>query len=245
MAKIEADPSDFQDLPRPPLGVPILCVIILLATAAIASVGVFMFRPDIVDRWTAAADGSGITLLRDGVQIVVIGVLTSAVLVLGYIVFRCFQSSAAKKDKKPPVPPKSTASADAAAASASPPAMPTISAEELAKRLSENKKLLPTVMRISKADLAKRTELWVALRGHVFDVSAKRALYETGGSYRVFVGRDASRAFALGSVKGDAASDDVTGLEPKHVKALDEWFAFYMQRYPLVAVLTDSQAGPI
>ncbi len=35
--------------------------------------------------------------------------------------------------------------------------------------------------------------IWLAIRGTVFDVSAKREMYGAGGSYAVFAGKDGSR----------------------------------------------------
>jgi len=83
---------------------------------------------------------------------------------------------------------------------------------------------------------------YVALRGYAFDVSSRPSMYARGKGYNTFVAKEASRAFAVGKVTAEVATDDLTGLEPKNIAALDEWFDFYMQRYPAVAVISDSRA---
>lgn len=40
---------------------------------------------------------------------------------------------------------------------------------------------------------------WVALLGHVFDVSSAANMYGTGGGYSFFAGKDATRAFVTGA----------------------------------------------
>lgn len=51
------------------------------------------------------------------------------------------------------------------------------------------------------------TPLYLAVNGTIYDVSAGRRMYGPGGSYNVFVGRDASRAFVTGCFKEDFTSD--------------------------------------
>jgi predicted heme/steroid binding protein len=124
------------------------------------------------------------------------------------------------------------------------------SPEELAKRKAENMARLATLPRLSKRELAafdgaRKRQVYVGVRGLVFDVSAKQHLYKRGASYGNFAGREGSRAFALGQTREDVTTDDLSGLTEKQLEALDAWAGFYMQRYPLVALLSDSRAGPM
>lgn len=56
---------------------------------------------------------------------------------------------------------------------------------------------------ITQAELERhgpdRGDPWLALLGHVFDVSSAPEFYGADGSYKFFSGRDASRAFSTGS----------------------------------------------
>ena len=120
---------------------------------------------------------------------------------------------------------------------------PDVTPEERERRRvqkEKNQQSINTLPRITKAELQTRKGMLVGICGHVFDVSSRAQAYRTG--YSVFLGKDASRGFATASTKSDTASDDISGLEPKHMKALREWYDFYMERYPLVAMLTDSLA---
>lgn len=71
--------------------------------------------------------------------------------------------------------------------------------------------------------------------GTVFDVTSKRDVYgPPTGSYRVFAGKDASKAFGLSSLKEEDADPDWSTLEPKYLKTLNEWYAFFRKRYNVV-----------
>ncbi|KAG0008116.1 hypothetical protein BGZ80_003835, partial [Entomortierella chlamydospora] len=54
-------------------------------------------------------------------------------------------------------------------------------------------------------------EIFVAIKGTVFDVSAKKAMYGPGGGYHCFAGKDASKR-----------------------KTLDDWCVFFEKRYAIV-----------
>ncbi|KAG8932473.1 hypothetical protein FRC02_001097 [Tulasnella sp. 418] len=82
--------------------------------------------------------------------------------------------------------------------------------------------------------------IYVSLKGTVFDVSHKRDVYgPPTGSYRIFAGKDASKAFGLSSLKPEDAVPDWSDLEPKDKKTLDEWHAFFKKRYNVVGRITD------
>jgi predicted heme/steroid binding protein len=54
--------------------------------------------------------------------------------------------------------------------------------------------------------------IYLAINGTIFDVSANRRTYGPGGSYHIFAGRDASRAFVTGCMQEDRNAD-LRGVE--------------------------------
>ncbi|XP_072099521.1 neuferricin [Mobula birostris] len=89
----------------------------------------------------------------------------------------------------------------------------------------------------SKAELSRYTGgkgspgLYLAVLGQVFDVDRGRRHYGPGGSYHLFTGRDASRAFVSGDFTELGLIDDVFGLSPTAMLSLYEWLTFYRREY--------------
>ncbi|KAJ5495658.1 Membrane steroid-binding protein 2 [Penicillium diatomitis] len=73
----------------------------------------------------------------------------------------------------------------------------------------------------------------VAIKGTVFDVSRNQA-YSATGQYRVFAGKDASRALARSSLKPEECVPEWHDLDEKEKKTLDEWYTFFSKRYNIV-----------
>ncbi|KAJ5934697.1 hypothetical protein N7466_004244 [Penicillium verhagenii] len=73
----------------------------------------------------------------------------------------------------------------------------------------------------------------VAIKGVIFDVSRNEA-YGSAGSYRVFAGKDASRALARSSLKPEDCVPEWYDLEDKDKTTLEEWFTFFSKRYNIV-----------
>ncbi|KAG8904150.1 hypothetical protein FRB99_002167 [Tulasnella sp. 403] len=98
-----------------------------------------------------------------------------------------------------------------------------------------------TLLEISRFDGSNPSlPIYVSIKGTVFDVTSKRDVYgPPSGSYRVFAGKDASRAFGLSSLKAEDAVPDWSTLEQKEKKTLDEWFTFFRKRYNVVGRVTD------
>jgi len=63
--------------------------------------------------------------------------------------------------------------------------------------------------------------IYLAINGTVFDVTAGRHTYGPGGSYSVFAGKDATRAFVTGCFLEDK-TDDMRGAEMIYVPVEDE-----------------------
>jgi len=83
-------------------------------------------------------------------------------------------------------------------------------------------------------DGANGGPIWVAIKGLVFDVSAKPDMYGPGGSYHIFAGKDGSRALALGSLTAENAVPQYSDLGPAELKVLEDWLVFFQKRYPQI-----------
>jgi membrane-associated progesterone receptor component len=105
---------------------------------------------------------------------------------------------------------------------------------------------------VTKSELAKYTgvekpenygaaPIYVGAKGKVYDVSFGGVLfYGKNCSYEGFAGVDASRALALMSLDPkDAANPDISDLNEKQLKVLDDWVKTFGERkgYPVVGTL--------
>ncbi|KAF8814815.1 cytochrome b5 [Phlegmacium glaucopus] len=125
----------------------------------------------------------------------------------------------------------------------------------------DNKRPLKSVMQAARADLAPPKDdpytteqlkqydgsdptkpILVAIKGTIFDVSAKIDVYGPGKSYNVFAGKDGSRGLGLSSLKAEDAVADYTGLDEKDMKVLNDWHSFFSKRYNIVGRVVD---GPV
>merc|ERR1711939_413339 len=92
----------------------------------------------------------------------------------------------------------------------------------------------------SKDELAKydgkddKTPIYVAIKGQIYDVSAKRDMYGPGCGYHVFVGKDASRGLGKSSLKPEDAVADYSVLTDEEKKVLDDWEKYFQKRYNIV-----------
>ena len=67
--------------------------------------------------------------------------------------------------------------------------------------------------------------LLLAIKGRVLDVREGADYYGPDGPYKVMAGRDASKAFAMMSLKLEDASADLSGVPAENLKILDDWCA--------------------
>ncbi len=65
--------------------------------------------------------------------------------------------------------------------------------------------------------------LLLSIKGRVLDVREGADYYGPDGPYKLMAGRDASRAFAMMSLKPEDANADMTDVPPEHLKILDDW----------------------
>ncbi|KAF8585867.1 cytochrome b5 [Ramaria rubella] len=83
------------------------------------------------------------------------------------------------------------------------------------------------------------TPIYVAIKGTIFDVSAKRDTYGPGRSYHCFTGKDASRALGKSTLKEEDLVADYSTLDEKQRKVLDDWHSFFSKRYNVVGRVAD------
>lgn len=82
--------------------------------------------------------------------------------------------------------------------------------------------------------------VYLSFLGTVYDVTRGIKHYGPGGTYHIFAGRDATRAFVTGNFEEDYLLDDVTDLEPAAFSGIREWEQFYQRDYKLVGRLVGS-----
>ncbi|KAH9900142.1 cytochrome b5 [Xylariomycetidae sp. FL2044] len=89
---------------------------------------------------------------------------------------------------------------------------------------------------LSQANGTEGQKAYVAIKGKVYDVTGNPA-YQEGGSYHVFVGKDASRALAKTSTKPEDVKPEWQDLDDKEKKTLDDWNTFFSKRYNVVGIV--------
>lgn len=77
--------------------------------------------------------------------------------------------------------------------------------------------------------------IYLGIGGDVFDVTASAGFYGPSGPYRVFSGRDSTRALTLGVLdQDDVESRDLSDFGPREWELLEQQHAFYKNKYPKV-----------
>ncbi|KAF9905126.1 hypothetical protein EC991_002012 [Linnemannia zychae] len=99
----------------------------------------------------------------------------------------------------------------------------------------------PNLERIfSKEELAQHDgsneegSIYVAIKGIVFDVTAKKAMYGPSGGYHCFAGKDASKALGKSSLKPEDCVADYSELTEKELKTMEDWYVFFEKRYAII-----------
>ena len=86
------------------------------------------------------------------------------------------------------------------------------------------------LLRYNGSDVSR--PLLLALKGRVLDVTTGEDYYGPEGPYKVMAGKDASKAFAMMSLKEEDAHADMTGVDDEHLKILDDWYDKLTKKYP-------------
>jgi len=79
--------------------------------------------------------------------------------------------------------------------------------------------------------------IYVAVKGTVFDVTKKAAMYGKGGNYNVFAGKDGSKGLGLSSTKPEDAIADYSTLNTDQVTVLNGWHNFFERNYNIVGTV--------
>ena len=90
-------------------------------------------------------------------------------------------------------------------------------------------------------DLAK--PLLLSIKGRVLNVNSGKEYYGQGGAYKIMAGKDASKAFAMMSLKEEDAHNDLTGVDDDHLQILDDWYDKLSKKYPTVGELQGGCKG--
>ncbi|KAI1850568.1 hypothetical protein JX265_004278 [Neoarthrinium moseri] len=89
---------------------------------------------------------------------------------------------------------------------------------------------------LSNADGTEGKKCYVAIKGKVYDVTGNK-MYQPGGSYHVFAGKDASRALAKTSTKPEDVLPEWKDLDEKEKSTLNDWNTFFSKRYNVVGIV--------
>ncbi|KAF0928862.1 hypothetical protein E2562_010720 [Oryza meyeriana var. granulata] len=79
--------------------------------------------------------------------------------------------------------------------------------------------------------------LLMAIKGQIYDVSQSRMFYGPEGPYALFAGKDASRALAKMSFEPQDLTDDISGLGPFELSALQDWEYKFSSKYVKVGTI--------
>mmetsp|Transcript_3203 Transcript_3203/g.10399 ORF Transcript_3203/g.10399 Transcript_3203/m.10399 type:complete len:158 (-) Transcript_3203:422-895(-) len=107
-------------------------------------------------------------------------------------------------------------------------------AAALSTKLQKNPKTFTKDELLAYNGMDRRKPLLLALKGRVIDVSAGADFYGPGGPYGIFAGKDASKGFAMMSLKEEDAHSDLTGVDDDHLRILDDWYSKLTGKYPTV-----------
>ena len=86
------------------------------------------------------------------------------------------------------------------------------------------------------------TPLYLCIKGRIYDVSTARDTYGPGTEYYVFIGKDATRAFATGCLEPECVISSTEGLSEEELKEIDRWVDLYQNhdKYQYVGKLLAS-----
>ncbi|KAI0143069.1 cytochrome b5-like heme/steroid binding domain-containing protein [Xylariaceae sp. FL1272] len=93
-----------------------------------------------------------------------------------------------------------------------------------------------TLEELAQANGLPGNKAYVAIKGKVYDVTGKD-MYQQGGSYHVFAGKDASRALAMTSTKPEDVQPEWKDLDDQKKGVLNDWVTFFSNRYNIVGVV--------
>lgn len=110
---------------------------------------------------------------------------------------------------------------------------------------------LPLISRsqLSLYDGVQKPQLYVAIRGYVYDVTENSKNYGPGKSYNKLVGKDVTRLLGLNKLQLSGNEEDASDLknttwysgdfDDKQNGIVDKWILFFRKRYRIVAVVVN------
>ncbi|EGV62099.1 cytochrome b5 [Yamadazyma tenuis ATCC 10573] len=106
-----------------------------------------------------------------------------------------------------------------------------------------NKLPMFTRPELAAYDGSHKPEIYLAIRGFVYDVTSNPKNYGPGKSYHKLVGRDVTRLLGLNKLvirkDGDEAVDtwSTDDFSDKQHQAVDKWIQFFRKRYRVVGLV--------
>jgi predicted heme/steroid binding protein len=104
-----------------------------------------------------------------------------------------------------------------------------------------------TLLRLTRDELStfrgqsEDTPIYLSIQQRIYDVSANRKFYGPQGNYHLFVGTDATRAYATGCLVNTPSciTSDTDGLSEQEYKEIQRWVELYdtHDKYQLVGYL--------
>ena len=94
-------------------------------------------------------------------------------------------------------------------------------------------------------EIDEEAPIYLSINKRIYDVSTNRKYYGINGKYHLFVGKDATRAYATGCLDATDTINCVTsntdGLSDKEFKEISRWMELYdtHDKYKLVGYLID------
>ncbi|EER34696.1 hypothetical protein CTRG_01557 [Candida tropicalis MYA-3404] len=95
--------------------------------------------------------------------------------------------------------------------------------------------------KLSQYNGTDKPQIYVAIRGYIYDVTANSKSYGPGKGYHAFVGKDASRMLGLNKLKLPEGEESwyTDDLDDKQQKIIDDWTVFFKRRYNIVGLVVD------
>eukprot|EP00758_Cryptobia_borreli_P004377 Tbor_TRINITY_DN4340_c1_g1::TRINITY_DN4340_c1_g1_i1::g.7775::m.7775/K17278/PGRMC1_2; membrane-associated progesterone receptor component len=95
---------------------------------------------------------------------------------------------------------------------------------------------------LKKKDGTNGEEIYLSLKGVVYDVTSGVDFYGPGKPYGVFAGKEVSRCLAKMDINDNESNADWENLNEEHTNTLNEWESKFQSKYPVVGqFLPDSQ----
>lgn len=102
-----------------------------------------------------------------------------------------------------------------------------------------------THLQLGQYNGTDRPEIYVGIRGYVYDVSGNLKNYGPGKSYHRLVGKDVSRLLGLNRLQVNEETGENTwytgDFDDGQNAIVDKWVVFFRKRYRIVGVIVDHE----